>query len=360
MGLDFIRNYGGCRLEQYDLQPPLLDEPTDDEPEQAPDRVDLNYEVQDRGIDWQPINVNHSAHWRASNWQERPVRFVDGKDVGETIAWIRSPAGQPVPIRLSQIGSISMRVENGVCRREFDIVERVVSMAVDLFPWTEVESFAAALQENGFRLLPARPPNPPKGDFSKGDPSYDFEKMRKVANNRSNTEMEVLEEAALAVSAREPTIVDGRLSPRTGGFDKDRSPVFGVIKTQRQKYLHTQGMQVLYQLDIGQRTPAFTISRGRLPVVSWYIRLSGGGGATPSWGIVRVEASQSWFEARGRYDWDFVDQLSRTIYEYRCRERSYDRAAVSLHPIVRSEESLGSLFAPLSILTNRFYRLTQL
>lgn len=66
----------------------------------------------------------------------------------------------------------------------------------------------------------------------------------------------------------------------------------------------------------------------------------------PKLGIVRVEASQSWFEARGRYDWDFVDQLSRTIYEYRCRERSYDRAAVSLHPIVRSEESLGSLFAP--------------
>lgn len=352
MGLDFVKNYGGCRLELYDLHSPLLEETTDEDEQQDPEGVDLDYEVRDRGIDWEPINLNYSGNWRPSNWHERPVRFVDGKDVGETIAWVRSPAGQPVPIRLSQIGSISMRVENGECRREFEVVERVVSMAVDLFPWTEVESFAAALQENGFRLLPAPPPS--------GTPSYDFETMRKRANNRSNTEMEVLEEAAIAHSDGEPTIVDGRLSPRTGGFDKDRSPVFGVIKTQRQNYLHRQGMLVLQGLEVGQRTPVFSISRGRLPVVSWYVRLSGGGGATPSCGIVRVEASQSWFEARGSYDWDFVNQLSRTIYEYRCRERSYDRAAVSLHPIVRGEESLGSLFAPLSILTNRFYRLTQL
>jgi hypothetical protein len=354
MGLDFIKNYSGCRLEQYDAQFPLLEEQTDEDLELIPERVDLDYEVKPRAIDWEPISLSTLPSWKPSNWHEKPNRFVDGKDVGETVASVRSPSGQLVPIRLSQIGSISMRVENGECRREFEVVERVVSMAVDLFPWTEVESFAAALQDNGFRLLPVRPPN--------GTSSYDFEIMRKRTQNRSNTEMETLEETAISHSCGEPTVIDGRLQPRIrmGGFDIDESPVFGVIKTQRQNYLHIKGIQALYQLESGQRTPVFTIYRGWPSVVSWFIRLSGGGGGTPSTGIVRVEASQSWFEKYHRHNWDFVDQLSRTIYEYRCRERSYGRAAISLHPIVRAEESLGSLFQPLSILSNRFYHLVQL
>ena len=352
MALDFIKNYGGCRVKQYDAQFPLLPEEIDEDLEQTPERVDLNYEVKHRAIDWEPINLSTSPNWKLSNWHERPTHFIDGKDVGETVASVRSPSGQLVPIRLSQIGSIIMRVENGECRRSFEVVERVVSMAVDLFPWTEVESFAAALQDNGFRLLPVRPPG--------GISSYDFETMRKRTQNRSNTEMQALEETAISHSEGEPTVIDGRLQSRMGGFDIDESPVFGVIKTQRQNYLHIKGIQVLYGLEAGQRTPVFTISRGRLPVVSWFVRLSGGGGGTPSTGIVRVEASKSWFEKYHRHNWDFVDKLSRTVYEYRCRERSYGRAAISLHPIVRAEESLGSLFQPLSILSNRFYRLTQL
>ena len=62
------------------------------------------------------------------------------------------------------------------CRREFVVVDKVVSMVADLFPWDEVESFAAELQQNGFRLLPAQAPG--------NRPSYDFEKMRKAAQKR--------------------------------------------------------------------------------------------------------------------------------------------------------------------------------
>lgn len=213
MGLDFLKNYNGCRVDQYDAQFPLLEEETDENLEQTPEKVDLDYEVKPRAIDWEPINLSTSPRWRPSNWNERPTRFIDGKDVGETVASVRSPSGQLVPIRLSQIGSIAMRVENGECRREFEVVDRVVSMAVDLFPWTEVESFAAALQNNGFRLLPVRPPG--------GTSSYDFETMRKRTQNRSNTEMEALEESAISQSGGEPTVIDGRLQPRMGGFDAD-------------------------------------------------------------------------------------------------------------------------------------------
>jgi hypothetical protein len=347
MGLNFVSDYGGCRLQTYTPQPPLQEER--DEVEQGEEQINLDFEKdQDK---WTPVDLNLSSSWRPSGWPERPIRFVDGKDVGYTIAWVRAPGGFPVPIRLSQIGSVAMYLTNGECRREFATVERVVSMVVDPFPWYEVESFAAALQAHNLRLLPAFPPG--------GQPSYDFEQMRKAAENRSGDEMGVLEEAAIAQNADIPTIVDGRLESRRGGFDTKTSPVFGVIKTHYKRYLHAKGMQVLYQLEPGQRTPVFSLPSKSLPVLSWYIRLAGGGGATPNWGIVRVEVPLSWFKDQKK-DRKFIDQLSRTIFVYRCRERSYKRAAVSLHPIVRAEESLGSLFAPTSILTHRFYRLTRL
>lgn len=349
VGLDFVKVYSGRRLDQYEPQSPLWNEPTDEGQEQDEDEVDLDYEVEREN--WRAINLGLTDGWRPRDWPERPVRFVDGKDVGRTIAWLRAPGGYPVPIRLSQIGSIVIRVEDGECRREFAVVERVVSMVADVFPWDEVEGFAAALQANGFRLLTARPPD--------GQPSYDFERMRKATQNRSNDEMGVLEEAALAQMPEVPSIIDGRLEPRAGGIDPVQSPVFGVIKTHYKNYLHPGGMQLLYQLEIGQRTPVFSLPQKKLPVVSWYVRLSSSAGAMPNWGLVRVEAPLQWFEARGR-DWDFINRLSRTIFEYRCRERSYGRAAVSLHPIVRAEESLAALFSAPGVLITRFYRLTGL
>jgi len=313
------------------------------------ERIDLDYEQKQDA--WKAFNFNSLGNWRPEDWSERPIRFVDGKDVGQTIAWLRAPGGYPVPIRLSQIGSVTMRITDGECRLEYQVVERVVSMVVDPFPWYEVESFASELQAHGFRLLPAYPPD--------GAPSYDFEKMRKATQDRSKDEMSLLEEAAIAQDTHVPTIADGRLEPRLGGFDPVKSPVFGVIKTHYRNYLHLLGMQVLYALEVGQRTPVFAIQEEKLSVVSWYIRLAGDFASFPNWGYVRAEVSQKWFETRG-HDWDWVNRLSQTIYVYRSRERSYERAPVTLHPIVRAEESLSALLTHTGILTNRFYHLTGL
>lgn len=351
MGLDLLKYYGGCRLGQTELQLPLLDESINETEETDLEKVVLDYET----TEWKSININLPPSWRLRDWQERPIRFIDGKDVGQTIAWVTSPLGQLVPIRLAQIGSIAMRVENGECHREFHVVERVVSLEADLFPWTEIESFAADLQANGFRLLTRLLTHPPDETAT-----YDFDKMRKIAQNRSRIEMELLEEAAIAYSDDEMTLVDGPLETRRGGFNKVHSPVIGVIKKPRKYHLFPQKKQLLYQLEAGQRTPVFCLPHQRLPVITWYLRLSGSQQAMPSGGIVRVEICRDWFERYHWQNWDFVDKLSRTIYEYRCREKSYDRATVSLHPIVRGEESLGALFTPLNLLTHRFYRLTQL
>ena len=56
------------------------------------------------------------------------------------------------------------------------------------------------------------------------------EPMRKRAQNRSNYEMEVLEEVALCQDTEVPTVVDGRLEPRiNSNKDLQLCPIVGVI-----------------------------------------------------------------------------------------------------------------------------------
>lgn len=395
----FFQQYGGRRLDEGDPPVPAWGD-TGGGASQPPE-VDID--VEEDGSRWAAKGTLLHPNWRARDWAERPVRFVDGKDVGQTVACLNSPSGTIIPVRLSEVGSIVMSVRDGELRREFVAVERVVSMVASAFPWEEMETLAYQLSAHNFRLLAARPPG--------GELSDVIEDMRKAAQNRSLDEMEVLEELAVAQDPETPTVVDGRLERRSGGFNPEHhSPVFGVIKTHRKVYLHSQGMRLLYRLAPGERTPAFfiqesdeaeeqregedagqddaarhglnvagadadampqTVAQGtkvKFPVVSWFVRLSGDEGMTPDWGLVRVEASLKWFLARGYgsrdrvYEGgsDFINRLSRTLYEYRCREAHYARAAISLHPIVRAESSLSSLFSPGGMLRSRFYRLTGL
>lgn len=345
MGLDFIVNNGGRRLAVNMSLPIPLNYSSSIENE-AQVEIDLGLELPE--THWQTIPIDRVTGWRALEWNHSPVRFVDGKDVGQTVAWVYSPDGYPVPIRLAQIGSVVMSLDHGEIRRDYSTVDRVVSMAVDPFPWEDIESFATSLQANGIRLLPAY--------LLDVEATYEFEKLRRAAQNRSNDEMGVLEEAAIAQNDNIPTIVDGPLERRSGGFDRAHSPVFGIVKTHYRNYLHKAGMHVLYQLKAGERTPFFRLMPfQRAPVVTWYLRLSDGVGTTPTWGFVRVEVSQDWFNIN-RQDENFVNRLSRVIYEYRCKESSYRRAPVSIHPIVRAEESLGAQLQPESRIIADFYR----
>jgi hypothetical protein len=356
MGLEFLREHGGRRVRSYPDQPEL------DLPEEAEDagegpgeeRVDHDYE--DPADAWRPIPVDGAA----IDWDEAPRRFVDGCHVGHTIAWLQDVEGHPIPLMLSEIGGVCLEREGRELRRAFQVVERVVAMIIDPFPWHEIESFASALAGSGFRLLPTSAPSP-KGEGARDwVASYDFETMRKKAQNRSNYEMEVLEEVALCQHAEVPTVVDGRLEPRINSDEAlRRLPIIGVIKQQRKGYLHPQGWRTYYQLQPGQRTPALLIQSGSIPVVSWYLKLDGSHGDLPNWGVVRVEIAEEYFKRIGR-DFGHIDRLSHALREMRCRLASYRRGPVSLAPIVRAEETLRALFAPPHYLAQRFYRLTGL
>jgi hypothetical protein len=116
---------------------------------------------------------------------------------------------------------------------------------------------------------------------------------------------------------------------------------------------------VFYDLEPGQRTPAFRLASQSLPVVSWFLKLDGARGALPNWGIVRVEISLAHFECQG-CDFDYLDRLSNALIHLRCRQGSYARAPVSMEPIVRAEASLKALLTSPAILAQRFYHLTGL
>lgn len=367
-GLKFINNYEGRRIEKEFGMKPYFVEPDEDDEETTEDYgLDLGLEVE--AGKWQVINPQLPPSWRPQDWKSRPVRFVDGKDVGQTVAWLRGTDGSFVAIRLAEIGSVVMRIYNGELRREFAQVERVLAMNTAAFPWEEVESFALALREHEIYLLPTKR-TPEEFELN-------FEQIRKFTQRRSAQEMMVLEEFALAQHNDIPTIVDGTLKDHESGFDVTESPVFGVVKTQQKLYVDRQGQEVLFELNAGMRTPAFSFSydtsrRGdklgkRLPIIAWYARLCGNSNVEPNVGIVRIEVSQKWFTAKGYGEneinsagKEFINQLTRTIYEYRCRQQNYRRMNISLEPIVRAEESLGALFCPPNYLKNKFYRLTNL
>jgi hypothetical protein len=351
MGLEFLRNNGAHRMRDDAMRPLLLDSDTaqNEEPEQDEEqKIDLSFEVP--AEQWNAIDCTHTDV--PSAWDFRPTRFIDGKDLGRTVAWLQTEEGFPIPVRLSEIGAIVIHNDTGHLRREWYKMERVVSMIVDPFPWDEIESFAAALQEEGFRLLQCQEP--------RGRLTYDFQEMRKATQNRSMDEMMRLEKQALLRSSDTPILVDGRLGSRTGGFDEMNTPVVGMIKGHHRNYLHPQGWRSYYDLRLGQRTPAFLLKQRNIEVISWYLRLDGTSNDLPNWGIVRLEIPARFFDQKLGRDWSYLNRLSRLICQYRCTDKSYQRASVSLYPIQRAEECLGALFTGAETIINRFYSLTQL
>jgi hypothetical protein len=263
------------------------------------------------------------------------------------VAWLQTQEGYPVPVRLAEIGATSFTGQDRQLRREYETIERVLSFVVNPFPWDEVESFAIALQEQGFRLLPCL-----------AEPSFSFEKMRRATQNRTKEAMDLLEKQALAWNNDLPTLVDGRLEPRMGAFDQRTDAVVGLIKTHYRTYLHQNGLRLLYELLPGERTPAFCLEK-KLSVVSWYLRLNSQG-EMPDWGLVRLELPRNFFEEVINRDFSYLDYLSNLVYAYRCRGTDYKRASISIYPVQRAEESLGALFTPLETLIQRFYRYTNL
>jgi len=362
MGLEFLLTNGGSRMRQYEAQPVLLDNGLMEAVE-ATQYAGLGYEQQPE--EWQKIDVSRTI--APEDWEWKPRRFVDGKHVGRVATCLFSAERYPVPVYLSQIGAVEMREFGSSLRRTGETAETVVVLMAHLFPWDEVEGFADALQKEGYRMLIAEKPRPLKeGEVAAY--SYDFERMRKTTHNRSNDEMLRHEKQIIAGCCDVPTIIDGRLEPRAAAISRAAAPTVGVIKKHAQNYLHPRGWQTFYDLRPRQRTPAFLLTSDdqvkkeiRFEVVSWYLRLEGSQSEMPNYGVIRVEVPAKFLKnGLGDLNQNYINRLSQLLCDYRSRDEAYDRSAVSIYPIQRAEESLGSLFQPTEAELGRFYRLTKL
>ncbi|HTU18014.1 MAG TPA: hypothetical protein VMG10_08115 [Gemmataceae bacterium] len=343
MGLDFLLHYGGRRLRQYLEQPPL-DLPADAEAEEE-QKVTLDFELD--LDDWQPRSVGADAIDPAV----MPQRFIDGCHYGNTVACLYDSLRHPIPVRLAEIGGVCVQLDGRSLHRQFAYVERVVCFIVDPFPWHEVEDLTAELATIEMRLLPALPPLIEETRQL----TYDYASMEQRTYTQAQVEMRVLEELALGQDTETLSLVDGPL----GRLEHPRA--VGVIKQHRKNYLgaHRQCWQVFYDLEPGQRSPAFRLASQSSPLVSWFLKLDGAHGAMPNWGIVRIEISCAHFESQNS-DFGYLDRLSNALLRLRCRQGSYARAPVSMEPIVRAEESLKSLLTSPATLAQRFYHLTGL
>ncbi|MBX9583510.1 MAG: hypothetical protein K2X87_24680 [Gemmataceae bacterium] len=346
---EFFRRHGSTAVG------PGTDYPPDgDDPDDRSEAVDHAAEVDP--ADWKPV-PNPEAPTRPG---EAPTRFIDGCYSGEPVTCLWNPShGWPVAVVLAEVGGVAMKLEGRDLRREFYGLERVVSFVADAFPWDEVEAFAAAvgnLPDFPTRLLPARRPGEDANPFV-------YEVHRQQAEVRAKQEMNNWEQIALDADPDAPTLLDGRLASDLLTGRPRKGLVVGVVKTHKGDYLHDQGWRAFLRLTPGQRTPFFKINRRQaggqsaLYVATWYVKLALGG--QPNDGIVRVEVPWAQFvEDRTTKDerTGFASRLSRWLVDARCRQASYGRAAISLDPVVRAEDSLKSLFTPFGVLRNRFLR----
>jgi len=338
MSLRFFAEYGAQRAEAGSPLPELVQtvsegEGTDDAGEGADgeERVDLDVEV--KSAAWAPISPEPGPGFVPAQWAERPRRFVDGKDVGEVVAWLRARGGYPLPVRLSQVGAVVLREEGSELRRERESVARVVTLPGDPFPWQEIEALAIALAEHGLRLLLARLQHEDESEL------FNIEMTRKAVHNRSIREMVAMEEQVASHELKVVTVVDGPLEPRSGGR-LQMTPVIGVIKRQQQRYLNPRGLSTLYDLRPGQRTPVFGLGgEDRFQVASFYLRLWG---RSPGYGVVRVELPRGYFELMRAKDAAYADRLAATLYAHRTRRADYGRAAVTLDPVVGAAGCRGA------------------
>ena len=347
----FFRTYRASEVGDTPAQP-VLPGLADGEPSEGAETVELNVELPSN--EWAPRVVGEAP----AKPGEYPVRFIDGSLTALPVLCLRSPLGWPIPLLISEVGAVSLRLTGRSFIREFVLVERVLSFVADPFPWAEVEAFAAAVlndPELTTRFLPA---NRPPADSN----PFDYEVMRSQAYHRCEQEMLNAERIALAADPTAPTLVDGKLAGRIGGIAARARPLLvGVVKRMAAD-LHPEGWRTLLSLRPGQRTPVFKLSgmsagkEADMPTASWFLKLAGGPRLAPNWGFVRVDVPWVQFKEHFQSDFGFVGRLSRWLIDARCRQESYSRMPVSLEPIVRAEECLKPLFTPLPILSARLYR----
>lgn len=278
-----------------------------------------------------------------------PSRFIDGSIVSRLAGCI-TVEGQRRPIVAATIAAAALGMHGrALLRLPGAIVRSVVAVYRDGIDDADLERAAAALRAHDIILLPREMEAGPR----------DFDTMRHSTRNRAMDDMEAAERDVLMQSPQTPTLVDGLLERRLVEVPDKSLPVVGLVKRHAATYLPADTLEILYRLRPGQRTPAFAMTVDGVPLVNIYVRLSALTGASPSYGVVRVTTPVAHLEARhpGESGWRFLSSLAGYLHRLRCRDEAYERAGISIEPIVRVETHLRALRPDVDAFLPRLHRL---
>jgi hypothetical protein len=137
-------------------------------------------------------------------------------------------------------------------------------------------------------------------------------------------------------------------------------PAVGLVKRQIVNYLPPHLQEMTYTLKPGERTPAFLLRTVQhVDLVNTYVRLSSPSGASPSYGVVRVTAPQTYVERNhgGTAMPAYLSGLAAYLYRLRHRDYAYARAGISVEPIVRVEDHLHAILPDIDVLVRKVHRL---
>jgi hypothetical protein len=339
----FARSYGLRAIDDAPFVPlPLADQSPDDEEAELKARTrQLSYEMS-------------LAEWRAIDCAGEPVepprRFIDGSVFSRTVA-VFTVAGRRRPAILACVGALALEMDGRALSRPAGSVriETVLCLLSNGLPPQDLRALSEGLEAIGVRLVASET----------ADLSADFDRLRHRTHHLAQQRMEEAERAVLFDEPDAPAAVDGLLERRLTTVASQGLAAYGVVKRHHKQYLPGSHINFLYDLQPGQRTPAFLLETEHAALVSWYLRLGSNDVAAPGAGIVRITAPQEYIEQRfprPAERWAQLSAVSAWLRGLRHRESSYARAAVSLEPIVRVEDELHVLLPSVEQQAARLHR----
>jgi hypothetical protein len=211
--------------------------------------------------------------------------FLDGTQKVQIVA---HHGGMPIVI-----GTVSAAVRIRVDRRmttwghQPPRVERKIYLPLRYLP--ALADLAADVGQASWQIIDTSTPDK-SGEYPSQHPAVLLERAtRAVDQEREQLEDRLAD--AWCGHGTTPIFIDGGIS-RSASVASSPLAV-GVIKSHRTLYVEGDALRIVLGLRKGERSSVFRVSpRSRSSVMSWYLRLRGGEGRDPLWGLVRVEVAE--------------------------------------------------------------------
>jgi hypothetical protein len=211
--------------------------------------------------------------------------FLDG---AQKVQIVGHHAGMPIVI-----GTVSAAVRVRVDRRmttwghQPPRVERKIYLPLRFLP--ALKDLGDGAAQASWQIVDTSTADK-NGEYPSEHPAVLLERAtRAVDQEREQLEDRLAE--AWCAQGQTPIFIDGGIS-RSASVASSSLAV-GVIKSHRTLYVEGDALRIVLGLRKGERSSVFRVSpRSRSTVMSWYLRLRGGEGRDPLWGLVRVEVAE--------------------------------------------------------------------